>query len=815
MRRNRFNKIIKSKKNQKHDSVAAAPQTATSSPPFIRASVRKPGTAMLGLASVMLATNAMAQEALPTIDVQETAGNGGAGGYQASAPQVSRIPTPLLNTPQTVNVVTQQVLQEQRLTSMEDALRTVPGITFAAGEGGNQGDTPIIRGFAARGDIFRDGIRDPGWYTRDLFNVDRVEVYKGPSAFAFGRGSTGGAINLVTKLPTGIPYIEGFVTGTTAGGYRTELDASGKKDNVSGRIAAMYQDMPTPGRDNVGVKRWGVAPSIKVDLNPETRAIISYIYQGEESVPDYGVPYLPAPARNSNGVLTSQGYYGNGQATTPIPVPRNTWYGVKNGPLADVVQTNTHIGTVKLERDLAPDLKISNATRYVSNDRFAINTAPRSLGNAANTPFPGTLPPASYNYPVDQMTIGRQHFQIETDNTLLTNQTDIGGKFYTGSLLHTFSAGLEATRETRYQQRARGSSASNLCDPAVPAAPNPPNTVPLCRTNAFYPVDTSYGGVFNGYNTSLSTETVTLAAYAFDQIKINEYFEVLGSIRQDHYEAKFGDPGNATVANRNLSRTDDMTSWRVGGVFHPTKNSSVYAAYGVSFNPSAEFGVLSSATNNAANPLLAPEKNNTIEVGAKADFLNNKLSLSGAIFRIEKTNLRIPLDASVSSANQVLVLDGLARVDGVEFGVAGALTDKWQIFAGYSYLQSEIVNTTNGAERGRALPNTPHNNFNLWTSYAITPDLTIGGGAQYQDDAFVNTTNTSYVPSFWKFDAMAAYKVTRNSTLQLNVYNIGDAMYYAQYYAGHAVPASGRYASLTYRIRFEPEPAVVPATYVK
>ncbi|MGD9836342.1 MAG: TonB-dependent receptor [Afipia sp.] len=803
--RNRFNRVIKKKAQKPGVSAAPALQTeaAPLSSPFIRASVRKPGTAMLGLASVMLATNAMAQESLPTIDVQETAGSGG-GGYQASAPQVSRIPTPLLNTPQTVNVVTQQVLQEQRLTSMEDALRTVPGITFSAGEGGNQGDTPIIRGFAARGDIFRDGIRDPGWYTRDLFNVDRVEVYKGPSAFAFGRGSTGGAINLVTKLPTNspIPYIEGFVSGTTAGGYRTEVDAQGKKDNVTGRIAAMYQDMPTPDRDNVGVKRWGVAPSIKVDIDTQTRAIVSYIYQGEESVPDYGVPYLPVPVYSrTTGALTNGGYYGNGQATAPIPVPRSNWYGVAGGPLADVVKTDTHIGTIRIERDLAPDLKISNATRFVSNNRFAINTAPRSLLQADNTTA------VTPGYPVDQMTIGRQHFQIETNNTLLTNQTDIGGKFYTGSLLHTFSAGFEATRETRYQQRARGvgpsGNASNLCDPAQLA----------CRTSAYYPVDTSFGGYFGGWNTSLSTETTTIAAYAFDQIKLNEYFEVLGSIRQDHYVAEYGDPGNATPANRNLSRTDDMTSWRVGGVFHPTKNSSVYAAYGVSFNPSAEFGVLSSSVNNAASPLLDPEKNRTIEVGAKADFLNNKLSVSGAIFRIEKTNLRIPSDPANTTA--ALVLDGLARVDGIELGIAGALTDKWQIFAGYSYLQSEIVRTSNLAELGRALPSTPHNNFNLWTSYAVTPDLTIGGGVQFQDDAFANTTNTAYVPAFWKFDAMAAYKVTRNSTLQLNVYNIGDAMYYAQYYAGHAVPASGRYAALSYRIRFEPDAAVIPAKIVK
>ena len=201
-------------------------------------------------------------------------------GYQASQQSINRLPTPLRDTPQTVNVVTQQVIQEKGITSMEDALRTVPGITFQAGEGGQQGDSPIIRGFAARGDIFRDGIRDPGWYTRDLFNADRVEVYKGPSAFAFGRGSTGGAINIVTKLPTGASFIDGVVTGTSAGGYRAEIDASGKNGNWSGRIAAMYQDMPTPTRNHVETERWGVAPSVQYDFKQGTKATLSYIYQG-------------------------------------------------------------------------------------------------------------------------------------------------------------------------------------------------------------------------------------------------------------------------------------------------------------------------------------------------------------------------------------------------------------------------------------------------------------------------------------------------------------------------------------------------------
>ena len=287
-------------------------------------------------------------------------------------------------------MVPQQVIQEQRATTMEDALRAVPGITFSAGEGGQQGDSPIIRGFAARGDIFRDGFRDPGWYTRDIFDIDRVEVYKGPSAFAFGRGSTGGAINNVSKLPIGTTYVEGTATGTSVGGYRADVDASGQRGNISGRIAALYQDAPTPTRDNVWTKRWGVAPSISTKLDDDTKATLAYIYQGEEGAPDYGVPYLPQPGYSvTTGALTPGhvGYNGDGSAVTPVPTNRQNWYGIATGPLRDIVTTQTHILTATIERQLGSNFKVTNGTRYLDNDRFSRVTAPRSLGDANNNVF--------------------------------------------------------------------------------------------------------------------------------------------------------------------------------------------------------------------------------------------------------------------------------------------------------------------------------------------------------------------------------------------------------------------------------------------
>ncbi len=741
--------------------------------------------AAVSLASLMGASAASGQESglqLPTIDV-----TGDQGGYHATQQSIGRLQTPLKDTPQTVNVVPQQVIKEQRAVSMEDALRSVPGITFSAGEGGQQGDSPIIRGYAARGDIFRDGFRDPGWYTRDLFNTDKVEVYKGPSAFAFGRGSTGGAINNVTKLPTGATYVEGTATGTSVGGYRADLDASGKNGNISSRIAALYQDMPTPTRDNVYTKRWGVAPSISAPLDDNTKATLSYIYQGEEAAPDYGVPYLPLPGYSvTTGAMTPGrlGYNGDGSAVTPVPTNRQNWYGIATGPLRDIIQTETHILTATVERDLGGAFKLTNGTRFFDNDRFSRVTAPRSLGNATNNVFTnGNSAGAGgsgVGYPVDSMTIGRERRDRETDATYLVNQTDLTGKFDTGIVNHTVATGIELSRETRNQTR------TDLCTGATVA----------CRTSLANP---SAGGVPAATNTIVpgnTTLSTNIGVYASDQMKITRYFELLTSLRFDRFTTHYVD-ASAAAGQNDLKSADNMFSYRFGGVFHPTSNSSLYVAYGNSYNPSAELGTLSSGTTS-----LDPEKNVSYEAGVKVDVLGGGLSLTGAVFRIDKNNLRVPLDPTVTGAAAVQILDGLARSQGFEVGAAGKITDKWQIMTGYTYLDTRIVKNSDLSQQGRWLPNAPRHNITLWTTYDVTRAFTVGGGTTYQSMAYANTQNTAYVPEFWKFDAMLSYKVDPKSTIQLNIYNITDVMYYAQYYGGHAVPGSGRSASLSYRVKW-------------
>lgn len=759
-----------------------------------RAALKGPLQLGVGVASAMVGVPAFAQQAattseleLPTVQVQDNTG-----GFVATTTGVARLPVPIFDMPQQVNVVTEKVLQQQNDTTLEQALRNISGITFSAGEGGTQGDAPIIRGFSARGDIFRDGIRDTGWYTRDMFNIEAVEVFMGPSSFAFGRGSTGGVINMVSKLPKNATFVEGDVTGYSQGGWRATLDANAKvNDNLYGRINLMGQNVDTADRNNVNSERWGIAPSVTFNLNDKTTVTASYYYQHESGVPDYGVPYLPSPALSTSASNFGQptgGYYGNGQATPPVPVPRNNWYGVTNGPFADQLSTDTNMATLYIEHELNDFVTLSNGTRYTSNDRNVTVTAPRSLGAANNTVFATPLQGQYVNYPVQSMTIGMQRFNTVTDNTQLTNITDMVAKFETGIFKHTLNAGMELTKETRDQER------TNLCSPTVAA----------CRTSLWAPNNYSptlgIGGFANYAPTSNNTDMTDVAFYGGDQIAIGDHWQVMGGFRWDMADTTY----QAVAANgaiSTLQNSESLFNYRFGVVYSPIQTVNLYVTYGTSSNPSSEYGVLDTGTVT-----LAPESNNTWEAGVKAEVLDGRVILTGAVFQTMKTNTRVPTDPLAGLPPTVL--GGEQRVRGISLGAGGALTEQWDLTLSYTYMQTEILSVGSNptlaslATVGKELPNAPPNSFSMWTSYDITPQLTVAGGATYNDDTFANANNTVYVPSYWNFDAMVSYQFTKNFQLQLNVYNLTNELYYAQYYGGHAVPAAGRYATLTARATF-------------
>jgi catecholate siderophore receptor len=748
---------------------AQQPPGAVSLPPVRVDPVRRPAAKKAQKATPKKAAQ---QPPAPSSAAPSTATN-----YQVGeASGTGRSTAPLLNTPQSVTVVPQQIIREQASSTVMDALRNVAGITFRAGEGGAQGDVPYIRGFDARNDIFRDGVRDPGWYTRDSFPVDNVEVLKGPSSFMFGRGSTGGVINLNSKWPifgsapaaTNAPaypvksplfvnppaspdFVDLTVTGNTGPGIRSVLDANKQiNEQAAARIQVMGQRYDIPGRDHVEENRWGVAPSFTYKFNEQTRATFAYIYQHDDSVPDRGVPYLPPLW---------------GIPRQPVPVPRNTWYGIKSGPFPDREVIDAHVATARFVHNFTNDIKITNTTRYVNVDRLNRATLP-SYNPAGTTPIPD--PPfnlATFNL----YNPGRQW--TETANQLLANNTDFAAKFNTGGLRHSLVAGVDVTREER-NQVSRG---------YVAASSTP--------TSLFDPDPYRFGGTFNPPGVATISNATTVGAYVADQVKLTDWFELLGGLRYDNFAAESG-PQNTVLA----SRTDNLLSWRVGAVWHPTSYSSVYVMRGTSFNPSAEF--LTFGNNNPAT--VAPEKNETTEIGVKADVLDKRLSLTGAIFRTDKTNARV----TDPNQNNLVVLDGLVRVQGIELSAIGRVTEKWQVFASYTYLDSEWLETPVPDMLGKELLNTPHNAFSLWTTYDVTDRWTVGGGAFFVDKVFGNANNTTQVPSYWRFDLMTSYRVTPNITAQLNIYNLTNEYYFAQVYNNWAVPGAGRSAALTLRGRW-------------
>jgi catecholate siderophore receptor len=686
------------------------------------------------------------------------------GPYQTTSSGLNRVPTRLIDTPQTVNVVPQVVIQQQVASDVRDALRNVAGVTFRAGEGGNQGDTPYIRGFSAQNDIFRDGIRDPGWYTRDTFPIDAVEVYKGPSSVLFGRGSTGGAINLISKLPQDRNFNEATITGNTGPGVRGTLDVNRKiDDKIDTRVILMGQRYDIPDRDHVEVNRWGIAPSVKVKIDNLTTNTLSYIYQHDNNIPDYGVPFLNIAFGNPRPIA---------------PVVRNTWYGIL-GPNPDVEKLDAHILTNKFAHEFNADLKLINTTRYTYVDHFQRNVFPEP-------------PPVSLTAP---WTPNRN--QVGTTNTLVTNATDVIAKFYTGGLEHNTVSGVEITRETRDFQRYTYAGQGSV--------------------NLFAPDPYRFGGNLQSAVPSGLThgESTDVAAYIADQIKLNKYFELLGSIRVEQFRFTQNAPLETAGLPlsipplANIGRTDNLVSWRVGAVFHPTSNSSLYVMHGTSFNPSADNLSISLTSLAGAMSLtqIAPEKNVTTEAGVKAEVLNQKLSLASAVFHTEKTNLRVP----DPSNNSVTVLNGSIEANGFEASATGYLTDQWQIIASYTYVHARVTKTSIALALNAEPQNTPTNAFSLWTTYDVTKKFQVGFGAFFNDQVYGDLPNSNLagtvqqsalVPAWWRFDAMAAYKLTDRSTLQLNVYNLTDKFYYQSAYTNWAVPAPGRSAALTLRVRW-------------
>jgi catecholate siderophore receptor len=641
--------------------------------------------------------------------------------------------------PQTIEVIPSAVIQAQGVTSLRDVLRNVPGITFQAGEGGGglPGDNFSIRGFSAGNDIFVDGVRDTGGYSRDVFNVEQVEVTKGPSSATVGRGATGGAINQVTKSPQAGTSYSGTLGGGSEAYKRGTADINVPLERLgegtSLRLNAMWGEGGVPGRDVVENNGWGIAPSIAFGIGSPTTVTLKYQHLDQDNVPDYGLPW-GASAGFPTGAF---------QATPPID--QNNFYGLRD---YDFESIQSDFGTVEIDHGFANRFTLRNLTRYSETDRDSAITAPR--------------PP---NRQLQRRTMSNGNF---------ANQTNLIGTLRTGNLTHDVVAGFELARETTHNRnsaQATNQPQTNIVSPNPndrPFGPMPPNTG-------------------NPSETLLNLAGI----YAFDTVNLSERWLASGGLRLDVVEVDYSLTNLADGVVTELDSSDSMVSWRAGLVYKPRPNGSVYAGYGTSFNPSVDAAATGAALSNTAtaanSPNLEPEETRNIELGTKWDVMGGRLSLNGAFFSTEKTNAR-----TRNAASDPFILSGKHRVSGVEMGVSGQITPAWSAFAGYAFMDSEISASENPDEVGNNLILTPESTFNLWTTYTLPWDLTVGGGAQFMDAVFRNTVNTIVVPSYWLYSATASYPVNQNLTLRMNLQNLTDEEYVDRVGGGHYIPGPRR-----------------------
>jgi len=682
--------------------------------------------------------------------------------YNPQKVQSQRFTAPLLNTPQSVTVVPKEVYTQQAAQSLNDVLKNTPGITFQAGEGGNptSGDNQFrMRGFDASSSIFIDGVRDGGQQDRDIFNIEQVEIARGPAGADVGRTTSAGYINLTTKAP----QLEKFITGSTSY-YFDETDAEGSfrqtvdyntpladlpMQGAAFRFNGLFQEGGVTGRDLAESNRWSIAPSFALGLGTDTRVIFQFQHTEQNNIPDFG---LPRAALDSDSV--GGGSY-TGLPTSPLPsVDQDTSYGSKYA-FEDVTSTNA---TIRIERDLRENLLLTNQTRYSKNDRLSNAVAPTSY---TTTPTTGTPAVTNPNY----LLVARNYTANDRVTENLSNITNLRSEFNTGSIQHVLSGGLEITSEnTETTGYAAGAIAGADLE-------NPDHSVlPTSRPTR------------NGAKTDSQIDTVSLNL--FETAKFSEHFQLTGGLRAEYYDLHYkSKPATtATTAPVDIKTDDFLVDWKIGPVYKPVENGSIYLSYGHSEqNPGTNLNLSVSETGTGADNINAdPQESINYEIGTKWNFLQNKLSTTLAFFRTEQDNIGTLADATTGE----ILETGSQTVQGIELGVTGQITDNWVVFGGIGYADSENDNpsTTTAGVDGAQLQWTPEISGNLWTTYRFPIGLTVGGGVRYSDETKRSTTdatitNITGTDAYWVFDALVAYEINEHVTVRLNVYNVFEEEY--------------------------------------
>jgi catecholate siderophore receptor len=643
-----------------------------------------------------------------------------------------KIDAPLRDIPQTVNVVPESVIKDKGAQALEDVLKNVPGVGLSNGDG--QRDQVTIRGFSAIGDMFIDGMRDDALYFRDLSNIERVEVIKGPAAVLYGRGSSGGLINSVSKKPGFDPKQEVGVTFDSEGKRRTQFDAGWadqQQRDKAFRITGAYEDSDT-FRDDGYVDRKAIAPSAYFRLSEDLELNLGATYLYDKRLIDFGIPgqlaaYQPAAANLPASAVGNR----------PVNVDRDKRFG-SGDPDQDYARSEVFSFTASVDYRISDDLTLTNATRYYHYDLDRNNTLADSSANRFVTA------------PNGELLVKLNRGNVARDEYGVFNQTDLKQQLQLAGMQHSLLYGVEVGYQDKSQRTFNQNNVAQVpvFSDGLVAVPEHASTLSAKGTNY----------------------QETAGFYVQDMIELTSQWKALLGVRYDIFGQEFDDK---RVQNVDLDRTDKTWSPRAGLVYQPDQIQSYYVSVSRSYQPSAEVFQLSPANEN-----LEPEETTNYEVGAKWDLLDNRLAVTAAVFRLERTNMK-----TTDPTNPALtILAGEQRTDGFEATFSGQITDKWNIYGGYAYLDAEITKSkskTNGvANEGQTPTLTPRNSANLWVVRSLTPEWRIGAGANYVDDQFTSLDNNVVMPSYTTYDAALFYNVPQWD-MALRLKNVFDKDYYA------------------------------------
>ncbi len=668
---------------------------------------------------------------------------------------------PLVDTTRTVNVIGADLFTEQGATTLTDVLRNSPGVgTFYVGENGNTstGDTIYMRGFDSSSSIYVDGVRDLGSISRDVFNIQQVEVTKGPAGSDYGRSAPTGSINLASKRAGLIDANTASVSYGTADQRRVTADFNKSMSPSSAfRINLVAQDSGVPGRDMVENTRWGIAPSLAFGLDGNTRVYLNLLHVDQDNVPDGGVPTIGLPGYTSPDATRPQ-------IGAAPKVDRSNFYGTTS----DYDKVKADMATLVVEHALGDKATLYNTTRWGRTSQDYLLTA--WTATTANLKTPNINDPATWTVARSNPTFKDQQ------NTILTNQTNLSLQFVTGGVEHDLTTGLELTRE---QLDTTGWAV--VPGTAWPAA------------NLYNPNPEVSGLQWRRSGLDREGQVDTMAAYMFDTLKLSEQWQLNAGLRLDRYDADYnarvactaalGNCGGqpvGTIVPFTANASDTLFNWKLGVLFKPTANGSVYANYAISQQPpgggTLEF---SSRANNANNAIYDPQKSRTAEIGSKWNLAGQRLLVTAAVYdtRVDNEVVQDPTDLQYYQT-------GSKRVRGVELSAVGSITQAWSVSAGFTTMDTKVLKGPAVTRDGTAvLTYTPDKAFTAWTSYMFPFGLSIGGGARYSGEMKRGTDGAigtpTFVEDYWVFDAVASYAINESLTLRLNANNVSDETYVA------------------------------------